>query len=450
MYKLIFSIIFLVLLSTSQAFATFDKTLSVSDDNMTYEIPYSMDRGTINDAILNCEEGSLSLFMTTTDNGILILDFPNNLFHSIFMMFVNGEEFTDGATIDGNILTINYPKNTKNMEILSSFALTEEKNDGVCERHTFKHVDDNLVDDDIVEKPFVIDGYTITTFSNHVTDISLNWNSKDLEFGSITLDEPINGTVKISIPKSMPRLTNLDFGHFGLHAIQTDESWNEIKEIESNCFYHLEIPVNDSDYLEIVGSSVAAGRWEPVSIMNQECGDFSLKQQIENKMTVDEIECRNEKHVLVQRENEQLACISPVNAEKLDWKIISLKDTLISSVYQVEAKIEPIFSNVDPNVLLDIPYTIKGGTIESMQHDYDANSLLVLIDSNFDGFLTVNVPQRLLNYNSEQLSCGIFTLVDGEEVAHDITNTRSGNKIVTLNFTRSDPLIEIIGTWGSC
>jgi len=115
-------------------------------------------------------------------------------------------------------------------------------------------------------KTFVIDGYTITT-NHNLLDISLNWDKLD---GSITLSEPFTGTVEIQIPKSMPRLTNLDFGT-SLHAIQTDGTWIEIKETESQCFYHLEIPVNNSDYVEIVGASAAAGNWELVSKSNPVC-----------------------------------------------------------------------------------------------------------------------------------------------------------------------------------
>ena len=169
---------------------------------------------------------------------------------------------------------------------------------------------------------FIIDGYTITIFSDHITDIVLNWESKELEFGNITLDQPVNSTIKISIPKEMPRLTNLDFGHFSLHAIQTDESWSQIKEIESNCFYHLEIPVNNSDYIEIIGGSVSAGRWEAVAILDQSCGDFTLKQQIESNVPVDKIECRNKMHVLVERDNGNFACVYPTTAERLGWQYV--------------------------------------------------------------------------------------------------------------------------------
>ncbi|MBI1662875.1 MAG: hypothetical protein IS860_05185 [Nitrosopumilus sp.] len=36
------------------------------------------------------------------------------------------------------------------------------------------------------KKTFIIDGHTITIFSDHITDIVLNWESKELEFGNIT------------------------------------------------------------------------------------------------------------------------------------------------------------------------------------------------------------------------------------------------------------------------
>ena len=169
------------------------------------------------------------------------------------------------------------------------------------------------------KKTFIIDGYTITTYGDLIADLTLNWDEMDI--GNMTLNESHDATIELTIPKSMPRLTNLDFGHFSLHAIHPDGIWYEIEEWESDCFYHLEIPVNYYDYVEIVGATLATGRLEIVSIMDQSCGDFTLKQQIQNNMTVNEIECRNNKHVLVERPNEQLACLYPENATKLGWKI---------------------------------------------------------------------------------------------------------------------------------
>jgi len=169
------------------------------------------------------------------------------------------------------------------------------------------------------KKTFIIDGYTITTYGDLIADLTLNWDEMDI--GNMTLNESHDATIELTIPKSMPRLTNLSFGHFSLHAIHPDGTWYEILEYESQCFYHLEIPVNYYDYVEIVGATLATGGLEIVSIMDQSCGDFTLKQQIQNKMTANEIECSNNKHVLVERSNKQLACVYPESATKLGWKI---------------------------------------------------------------------------------------------------------------------------------
>ncbi len=108
--------------------------------------------------------------------------------------------------------------------------------------------------------------------NQHIVDFQLSWGSEDFPSGKITFDKPIDETILLQIPKSIPRTTNLDFGS-GLYAIQTDGSWIQIKETESNYFYILEIPVNDSDYLEIESLSVATGRLEQVTIKNEECDD---------------------------------------------------------------------------------------------------------------------------------------------------------------------------------
>ena len=113
----------------------------------------------------------------------------------------------------------------------------------------------------------------IAISNDHVVDFKLDWGTGDFPAGKIKFDESVNDTILLQIPKSIPRTTNLDFGHFSLYALQTDGSEFQIKETESECFYILEIPVKDSDFVEIVGASVATGRWEPVTIQNEECNE---------------------------------------------------------------------------------------------------------------------------------------------------------------------------------
>ncbi len=46
----------------------------------------------------------------------------------------------------------------------------------------------------------------------------------------------------------------------------------------------------------------------------------SLKHQIENTIPIDDITCKNENHLLVERTNKKLACVYLDTAEKLDWR----------------------------------------------------------------------------------------------------------------------------------
>ena len=46
----------------------------------------------------------------------------------------------------------------------------------------------------------------------------------------------------------------------------------------------------------------------------------SLKHQIESAIPIDDIACKNEDHLLVERTNEKLACVHLSTAEKLNWK----------------------------------------------------------------------------------------------------------------------------------
>ncbi len=126
-----------------------------------------------------------------------------------------------------------------------------------------------------------------------------------------------------------PRILSVSTIKLGDVDLNSEVSFDVNEEIDSRAvgfFLFAESNIFSSDFvdIQISSSSVAADRWEPVSIMDQSFGDFSLKQQIENNMTVEEIDCRNNKHVLVLRSNDELACVYPESAEKLNWQIINL------------------------------------------------------------------------------------------------------------------------------
>jgi len=83
-----------------------------------------------------------------------------------------------------------------------------------------------------------------------------------------------------------------------------------------------------------------------------------------------------------------------------------------------------------------IPYSISGGMVTSAAINTDDNSIIININSNDDGILTVTP--------SESTQEGIFmVLVDGEE-ADDVEI--NGN-VVTVEFPAGAEQVEIIGTF---
>lgn len=60
----------------------------------------------------------------------------------------------------------------------------------------------------------------------------------------------------------------------------------------------------------------------PVAFASPFNFEESLKQQINENIPKNEILCKNNKHVLVERTNEQLACVYETTAKKLDWKLV--------------------------------------------------------------------------------------------------------------------------------
>jgi len=83
-----------------------------------------------------------------------------------------------------------------------------------------------------------------------------------------------------------------------------------------------------------------------------------------------------------------------------------------------------------------IPYTITGGMVTSASINSNDNAIIIRINANEDGTLTLNPDKSILN--------GIFmVLVDGEEW-NDVEI--SGNS-VTVNFLAGAQKIEVIGTF---
>lgn len=195
-----------------------------------------------------------------------------------------------------------------------------------------------LADDVSDEIVFEIDGYPVIVNSSHVADILLDWDSDYLPSAQILFDSPINTTLKLHIPKNMPRTVNLDFGS-SLYVTYPEPQYKPILETESDCFYILDIIVKNADRIEIGSGSVAAGRWEPVTVENKECAavydelsskngnviplreghtlhDASPLKQSLSGIQVEDIRCR-ETLILMARHDGSPACVTQSTAPEL-------------------------------------------------------------------------------------------------------------------------------------
>lgn len=167
-------------------------------------------------------------------------------------------------------------------------------------------------------------------------------------------------------------------------------------------------------------------------------------KQIKSGIPIDEIQCKNYKHVLTERHNGKPACVYYSTAEKLGWKILHADSTMTPMIFEV-MKNEKIF---------DVEYYVKGGTVQDMVYDVDANILLVTVDAINKGSLTIHVPRNLIDAkmdycpprNADASDDIFFVLINGEEVSYDEISTTSEKRTLQISFLKDVSKVEIIGT----
>ncbi len=96
----------------------------------------------------------------------------------------------------------------------------------------------------------------------------------------------------------------------------------------------------------------------------------------------------------------------------------------------------------------DVDYTIRGGIVENMLVDSDIFALIVIIDSEDDGSITLNLPRESIDaIKSDDTDDTFIILIDGIEVPYKEISTDSQYRRITINFEEGDSDIEIIGTF---
>ena len=96
----------------------------------------------------------------------------------------------------------------------------------------------------------------------------------------------------------------------------------------------------------------------------------------------------------------------------------------------------------------DVDYTIRGGTVKNMLVDTDIFALIVIIDSESDGSITLDLPRISIDSKkSDNTDDTFLVFIDGAEVRPEETSTTQTSRILKIEFEEGDSDIEIIGTF---
>ncbi|MGI0003855.1 MAG: PEFG-CTERM sorting domain-containing protein, partial [Candidatus Nitrosotenuis sp.] len=94
----------------------------------------------------------------------------------------------------------------------------------------------------------------------------------------------------------------------------------------------------------------------------------------------------------------------------------------------------------------DVPYSIKGGTIKNIVVDPSILGLIVTIQADKDGSVTLDLGREWIDAKKDDSTDDTYIiLIDGLEVPYQ-ESVDLDSRIVTIQFEEGDSDIEIIGT----
>jgi len=93
-----------------------------------------------------------------------------------------------------------------------------------------------------------------------------------------------------------------------------------------------------------------------------------------------------------------------------------------------------------------LSYSISNGKVLGMKIDSQAKSLLIAIQTNDDGLLTITLSRALIDAKAGNHDDKYFLLLDGYEADFTETNTTATDRTLLIPFTYGTEEMEIIGT----
>jgi len=96
----------------------------------------------------------------------------------------------------------------------------------------------------------------------------------------------------------------------------------------------------------------------------------------------------------------------------------------------------------------DVEYTVRGATVKNMIVDSEIFALIVILETEDDGAITLNLPRESIDARiMDDLDDTFIILIDGIEVPYREISTNADSRKIIIEFEEGDSDIEIIGTF---
>ena len=117
--------------------------------------------------------------------------------------------------------------------------------------------------------------------------------------------------------------------------------------------------------------------------------------------------------------------------------------------YKEEPEISKIFEvDAGSSGTFDVEYTIRGATIKDIIVDPKIFGLIILIESNATGSITIDLPRESIDAKKSDGADDVYIiLIDGIEVPYQESQAGGNSRTITVEFEEEDSNIEIIGTF---
>jgi len=254
----------------------------------------------------------------------------------------------------------------------------------------------------------------------------------------------------IQIKKSPKRLSEGDVGKY------PDSKIEEIKYISSHVdaqnniqLEYSWIPQSDGIYFYeyfIWSDSVALsfpfkGTFSQDSWMIVDSSTSSLRNQLKSGTPLDSLTCRFEQELVQKVKNGNFVCVKPESIPKL----IERGWTIPVPIQPEIGKTGEYSFEIIDGAVFDIQYSIKGANVLSMNSIKEKNSVMINLDSPYEGSLTVSLPRYLIDAKiSEEVDDLFFVFVDGIEVPYT-EDAGKDVRTLTISFEQGAKIIEILG-----